>query len=418
MAAHRSHIPAGAPRRPGWPASAALAGVTAIVVLLPAACAPTSTTTSSSVTTTTSSGTTEVAGKTTGAAGRDTDEQTTDTVTDGTTDGAAPVESADGATLPIQFATFADGYRKPTVMVSVGGGSAVPVLIDTGSTGLRILASAAGKTGVTSSSTSLTQSFADGTEYTGTLATTPATIGGLTTPAPIDLMLIDTVGCVGGGTGCPTPTNQALVTDDKVYGTLGVSLAPPSGCASPIYSPLLQLPGGSSGYTISSGATSGSVVLGNTPSSPSAVPIAIDSASFTRTAAGSCSSECSSPTYPNGSRPWDTSTAQLCWSVSGGSPVCGRTTFDTGSEDAGIATASFPGVPTSGSALESGLSLVLTAPGSSRALWSLTTGTTPGTNRVSISSPASYLVGTTGSAFYFSGAVTFDAENGRLLITP
>jgi hypothetical protein len=104
--------------------------------------------------------------------------------------------------------------------------------------------------------------------------------------------------------------------------------------------------------------------------------------------------------------------------VAGAAVVCGRTTFDTGSESAGIAIASFPGAPISGTELTSGTAVVLTAPGVSTPLWNLTSGSTPGVNRVATSSPASYLIGTTGGAFYFSGWVTFDAENGDLVVTP
>lgn len=349
------------------------------------------------------------------------DEQSDDTVSDdGTGSTIAPTASElaqAGTSLPIVLKPFPNGYQKPTVLVSVGGGAPVPVLLDTGSTGLHLLASAAGTTGVTTTATTVTETYSDHTQYTGSLATAPVTIGGVASTAPIDLMLIATVACVAGDT-CPTSSATQLVSQIGIYGTMGVSPAPSSNCAAPIYSPLLQLPGGATGFSVTFGAGGSRIVLGNQPPAPGGVAVPIQASAYTPPSGSGCGTSGSSPQYPNGSGVWDPGTASLCWSVAGAAPVCGNTTFDTGAEDIGLAIASFPGAPNANGVITSGTPVVLTAPGSSATLWSISAGTVPGVDRVTTSSPAPSLIATTGGAFYPSGWVTYDTDAGRLVITP
>ncbi|MEZ5144020.1 MAG: hypothetical protein R2726_16095 [Acidimicrobiales bacterium] len=255
--------------------------------------------------------------------------------------------------------------------------------------------------------------------------------------SPVALFVIDQVGCTSANPSCPSPTAQALITNNGVHGTMGVSLAPSSGCAAPIYSPLLQLPGGETGFSVTfASGGSAAITLGNVPPAAGGTAVPLEASQYTGPANGvvsssggsGCSAGPASQQYPNQSGAWDTTSAQLCWKVGASGPVCGRTTFDSGSEDAGVAIGSFPGAAvttvtnSSGATTQSyiapGTPIAVSASATATPMWTFDAGTTNGTNRVATSSPASFLLATAGGYFYEAGWVTYDAQHGQLVVTP
>ncbi len=321
--------------------------------------------------------------------------------------GIAAIAVPSPTSLPVSYFVEPGGIQRAIVQVSVAGGPPVPMVLDTGSTGLHVYTSAVGTDGLAPVGPTATETYG-GVEYTGPIDAAPISIGGVASVGPVEFMDVQDVQCIPGD-DCPSPTPSALLANG-IYGTIGVSLssfAAGSGQAG-LYSPLLQLPGGSSGFTISfQDATSGTVTLGaGTPASWAAVlPLKAKTPA----------------TNANGSGAWDVASAQVCWSVGHATPTCspGGTTFDSGTPSPGVETSELPVVPPNdGTDLDAGQVVALSTPGAAAPFWTYTTGTTPNT-QTSLAAPAgAVLLGTAGLPIYFACAVTYDAALGEVVVTP
>ncbi len=123
--------------------------------------------------------------------------------------------------------------------VSVGNATVTPALLDTGSTGLRVMRDAL--TGATYTDTGLASlyEFGGGDKLTGTIGTGTIAIGPLATAAPVPFELIAQTGCAAFQPQCGAallPPGEYGIGGDGIasqgfQAILGAGLAPASGAA-------------------------------------------------------------------------------------------------------------------------------------------------------------------------------------------
>ncbi len=295
-----------------------------------------------------------------------------------------------------------DGNRPMlTVDVAVGGASAVPLLIDTGSPGLRIFADKVGGVNVTRTETPVDVKFADGTRFIGVEASAPVSFGGLSTKGAIKIQLITAVGCADGKPSCAGAIGiDKFAAEQPFAGLLGIGLQ-----ADAIYSPISQLDSGSpTAISISADPVTGSGVLrfNQLPAAPLAT---FDMPAWTQ------------PRQPNGYPAWASNQAQACWAYGGQTTRCVPTAFDTGSPTL-FTDSSVPGAPQVTGQVPSGTSIALSASAGGPTIWSVRSGETPGRNTVAVESLDGGNNVNSGLSIFRSNAVTFDLQNGKVLIGP
>jgi hypothetical protein len=176
--------------------------------------------------------------------------------------GSGPGSEVRRVSLSTEFVTGQTGV--PLVRVSVGSDPPVTVVLDTGSVGLRVLATrlhlgAAAGISVTSRPVSVT--FADGTRDRGTIARAKFHIGGLTSTKAVPFELVKRSTCTLSDCHGLAQVNQEY----GIAGTLGIGMSSPwRGTPNPLR--LLANPYGSSWQvrigTAVTQTTTGQLVLG------------------------------------------------------------------------------------------------------------------------------------------------------------
>ena len=231
---------------------------------------------------------------------------------DGAPDGAAST-----VTVPLTIADYPGASGKLLLApVSVNGSPTVNVLLDTGSSGLRVLAAALGGTNVTTTTEATLTQFG-GEILTGHKASGRLTIGGVTAPGEIDFDLVEKISCIPNDPYCDPATVAKEVEDAGIQGVMGIGLR---GGSSGIVSPLPQLGAPlSRGFTLRTGgfgAKTGELVLG-AAELPGAATITLKSAGA----------------LPGGATAWADDQIQLCYRVNDADtdPPCSEAVLDTGS---------------------------------------------------------------------------------------
>lgn len=297
-----------------------------------------------------------------------------------------------------------------TVDVSVAGGPVVPLLLDTGSAGLRIFANEVGVDGLVASTEQTTATFEDGTTFNGVSAVAPVVVGGIATDGPIALELVKSTSCSVGKADCVGAAGlEELAKAQHFSGILGVGLA---GGAS--FSPLIQLVGGPpTSFTIKAfpRAGAGTLTFNITPTEP------IATYTMARAPEGD---------LPNGVPAWASNQTTACWAFGKAQPACVATSFDTGAPFL-FATSAVPGAPPVGK-VPDGTAISLyppngsAAPGGSAAgdgkpVWSSTVGDTPGKNQAFVQdTTAGGNAINSGIAIFRSLSLTFDISRGQVLL--
>jgi len=294
-----------------------------------------------------------------------------------------------------------DGNRPfITVNATVGGGPSVPLLVDTGSPGVRIFADKVGANGVVATQTPVDVTFADGTRFAGVEASAPVTFGGLETKGPINVQLITAVSCADGKPDCAGSVGIAKFTQTQAFsGILGIGMQ-----AFDIYSPISQLQGGSPrSFSIAANSSVGSATMtfNTQPPAPQAafrIPQWTD------------------PQLANGYPAWASNQVQACWAYRGQSTSCVPTAFDTGSPTL-FTDGSVPGAPKSTGPVSPGTPLSLSAEAGGPSIWSLTAGSTPGKNTVQVAPLEGGTSVNSGISIFRSRLVTFDLQNGNIFVS-
>lgn len=308
-----------------------------------------------------------------------------------------------GKSVPIKAvpikAGSAAGSPALLVNVSVAGGTKVPMVLDTGSIGLRVFASAVGTTGVEPAAETVTESLPDGTVLTGYVANAPVTIGSLASQGSIGIQIIDQASCAPELPACPAAGGlAAAATAMGAQGILGVGLG-----AGRVYSPLLQLEGGvPSTYSIHFSGGAGKLSFGGSPANPAAV-VVLPSADVAD--------------HPNGAHAWNDREAPVCWSVDGGKVACVATVFDTGAPATEFPP-TFGGMPAgieSGTALDKGIDITVSDAIAAAPFSTFSTGADPGVNLVKAQEPTGTSEVTGGLSFFQQFTLTYNVESGQIL---
>jgi hypothetical protein len=148
--------------------------------------------------------------------------------------GAAP--DAGPASVPMKIASYSGGQGKYlAVSISVNGSAPFDVLLDTGSTGLRVIQSALNGTTVTTSTQPLSVDFG-GNVMNGHKASATVTLGAQAKTAAIDFHLVESFACDAQTPDCDVKTAGASYWESQgIHGILGVGLRPdPDGLPSPL----------------------------------------------------------------------------------------------------------------------------------------------------------------------------------------
>ena len=282
------------------------------------------------------------------------------------------------------------GYMA-VVEASIGGGDQVRLVLDTGSAGLVVASDAVGSDVTAPSSPSTTTVDYVGSSVAGEVEQATVSIGGVSTAAPVDVLVAD---CSGGCSGAFYGTD----------GILGIAASDDSGAVDP-YSPLLQLPSPyDQGFTLdltSGGGTTGTLVIG--PVAPPSGAVALQLGTSTPAA-----------TYPSGMTAWDKD-PRLCWTIDSGT-ACGLTDLDIGMADTQVST-SVPGAQSSGD--YAGGTAISVAPSEGASpIWTFTTGSTASDDQVVANGDLGDTAFNTGIAFFFANVVAYDMANGQILVSP
>ena len=218
--------------------------------------------------------------------------------------------------IPLQIRWLLLGAR-PMIYVRVGDGPKVPVLLDTGSTGLHIYTQGVKlgtHSGVSVSTRRDAVTYADGMFQRGVVARARVTVGPLSTARAVPFGLISRVGCVAEIPDCPGAQGIPGRLSIGEYGILGVSLTrAPEGLANPLLA--LGAPYGRN-WSIELDQSGGALTL---QPQLSARPVA----QFSLAPDGH---------DPTGARAWKDTRTKVCWAtVDLRGSACEPTIFDTGS---------------------------------------------------------------------------------------
>lgn len=312
----------------------------------------------------------------------------------GSTASSALAPTGSALSIPLSSITV-DGTPKMTVPVSVGGGAPVPVVLDTGSSGLIIASSAVGPD-VTSTGAAFTTDFTGGS-VNGTVETAPVTIGGVTTANPIDIVVAD-----------PSGTTAGFFTGGT-QGIMGISSAnTDTFTGQSIFAPNLQLPAPyDSGFTLQIG--SGTTPTGTWTLGPTTAPVGAVAAAMTPITAGG--------TPPAGYPPFAKSPT-LCWTIGSAAQNCGVTDLDIGESAPGLNNSTFGSLAFQGHPYLAPAQDVTVAGPTGPPLWSFTTGLTKGKDLIQLVPLGTVAQYNSGLPFFFGRTVAWDYASGQVLIGP
>lgn len=282
------------------------------------------------------------------------------------------------------------------VEMRVGRSAPVRVLLDTGSTGLRLFPGAFDRvpSGVRVSKRAISGP-AHGGRLHGVIASAAMEIGGVTTTRPVEFQL----------TKNTSPYVQGW-EQRGVFGILGIGTG-----RTPLPNPLRALPGsvglhwsvhfgGEPGAGIPGG---GALILG--------APVATDAvATFSMPSQGADG---------YGALLWADHKANGCWQVDRGPIACMDTWFDSLSDQLTLAGPDFRRVPTdSNGVVRPGVRVRMSVAGSAFSVWTMVTGNRPSFD-LTVASPKSPRLVNTGNNPFYDFTISYDMERGLVsLSTP
>ena len=293
---------------------------------------------------------------------------------------AAPV------VVPVTTSIGTGGVPRVIVEISVGGGAPVPVVLDTGSSGLLLDSTAVGSAVNTAGAVSFSKQYV-GAALSGSLVQTPVTIGSVTTP-PIGVVIYDAATAPEG------------LTSGIARGIMGIAAEGVSGTVPPLYSPAMQLPApyGDMSTLAVAAQGAGTWTLGPVAAAVGAITVPLQPVS------GAASGTLNT---------WEKD-LQLCWTFPGAAPTCGNTDLDSGA--ASILVNSTSAVASAASSAAVGAPVSLGVPDGG-ALWSFAVGQEGMLSDISVDSLGATTEFNTGVSFFFDHTVSFDYANGRAQLT-
>lgn len=303
-----------------------------------------------------------------------------------------PTLAATGAgaiTVPVTTSWPTPDEGLVIVQISVGGGPSVPVQLDTGSSGLLIDETAVGPEVSQAGGQPFSTTFVSGT-VSGTTGTGTVTIGGVSTPSPIEIGLLPQTAFDGSITG--------------TRGLMGIASANSAGFDGGVFAPNLQLAApyssGSTFQIAQNGA--GTWTLGSVTAPSGAIDIPLVPATGTTT-------------YPGGGAAY-AKDVDLCWTVGTMPQACGATDLDLGSPRTALNSTQYSGMNSGNGELAPGQQLSIASP-QGASMWSFTTGSTVGQDVVALDELGATTVFNTGIGYFFGRTIAFDYAGGRLYLT-
>ena len=219
----------------------------------------------------------------------------------------------------------------PMVDVRVGHSTPVPLLLDTGSTGLQIFAAKVPTgpgTGVAVTSTPDHASYAGGHQLAGVVGTARITLGPQRTARPVAFGLVQSATCTPAKPACPVAGGVEAAMARGFYGILGIGTnRGPNGLANPILGMPARL---AQSWSLHMHRATGRLVLGPLPTFASRTRATVPLTSLG---------------VVGGNRFWD-ATVHLCLVV-GPSSSCAPGLFDSGTFAMQLPGSRFPDAPSS-----------------------------------------------------------------------
>jgi predicted aspartyl protease len=111
------------------------------------------------------------------------------------------VDNAPRVEIPISQTVFEGGDVRYSIPVTIGA-QTFDAMLDTGSTGLRIL-QVAQKFSYTDTKIPSNYAYGSGVQLTGTIGKATVTVGGISTAAPIPVEIVQSISCVKDKPDCP-----------------------------------------------------------------------------------------------------------------------------------------------------------------------------------------------------------------------
>ena len=290
---------------------------------------------------------------------------------------------------------------RPVVAVKVGNGAAFPVLLDTGSSGLRIFDMAVpsgSKSGVSVSSQPSNIRYAGGHRFSGVVATASITVGSQRTAKPVRFALVQNASCARRKPDCPAAQGMAGFEKYGGYGILGIGTESSGGG---IVSPLLGMPGAlGDSWSLHLQGRTGQLVLGAPLPRPSAI-----AATLPMKQIGAA---------PGGRRLWGDDRIALCLTI-GSATGCAPGLLDSGTYTLQAYGKPFDQVPTVARRVRSGLAVSVRRAGAPQSFWRFSTGSTKSENLVTIRGAEKLFINT-GVQTFFDFIVTYDDLRGTVVL--
>lgn len=300
--------------------------------------------------------------------------------------GAAPVA------VRVPLVTVPNSFGQSGVLrIQVGRSAPMRVILDTGSTGLRLFPGALDRfrTGAKVTGTTISTPN-DGGTLRGFVASAPITIGGITTTRSVPFQVVKNTS---------SWVQQWLARD--VYGILGIGTG-----RTPLPNPLLALPGNT--------GQSWSVHFGGEPAKriPGGGSLTLGAPA----PANAVATLQMPPVGPDGygALLWDDQKASGCWTVGSRRTTCMDTWLDSLSDQFTLVGPSFAALPTNAEGVvKSGVPINMSAVGTAFDFWRVTTGTIPSFN-YTVANPKGPRLVNTGNRIYYDFTVTYDVTVGTI----
>jgi hypothetical protein len=111
--------------------------------------------------------------------------------------------AAERIEVPIKQTVLTNGNIRYSVPVVIGTSSAIDAMLDTGSTGLRILQAAVPASAYAVTDRPSAYGYGSGVNLRGVIANASVAVGGAATGAPIPVEIVRSVGCLNDNPNCP-----------------------------------------------------------------------------------------------------------------------------------------------------------------------------------------------------------------------
>ncbi len=292
---------------------------------------------------------------------------------------------------------------RPIVEVRVGDSKPVPVLLDTGSTGLQIYAPAVdtgpgGGVTVTSRRDSIT--YAGGTRFIGVQAKAVIRIGHESTVTSVPLGLVQDASCIPSKPACGAAGGVSQPMPDGTYGVLGIGLRKNH---QGLFSPILGMRGQlGRTWSIHLKGGSGALVLGaRIPSRPAAAATV----------------QLHSQGTSGGHAAWADQKVRLCDAV-GTVQACVPGLFDTGTFSMQLWGSPLNAAPTEPGTnrVPAGTSVSVSVPGAAKPFWAFRAGVTKSENALTVESASHAPFVNYGVQAFYAFTIAYDETDGTLTL--